>query len=216
MIGHGEIADPHAHTIATPHHQRVNAGKHAAVPGPQVEIGHGHDLGQITAGVNVVAAHEKDEIAVDTMQLGIPWVNNEKSHHSHRHLHHLVGMRVIHERSALLEREFVDEGLARLDVRLCQSADAVHSVRHQHAVPMNGCVLWQLVGDEDTDLVAFHALEGWPGRLPVVTPQMRLHAGRDLARHRLRDQMEFLPVAIHAPGQCPTVQRDDRLIGGPA
>src|SRR6187549_1521040 len=105
VIGHSEIADPHPYAVAASHHQWIDAGKHPAVPCPEIELGHGHDLGQVTARVDVVAAHEKDEIAVDTMQLGIPWVNDEKSHHSHRHLHHLVGMWVIHECSALLECE---------------------------------------------------------------------------------------------------------------
>src|ERR1043166_1431029 len=47
MIGHREIADAHAHAIAAPHDQRIDPGKHARVPGPQVEVGHRHDLGQV-------------------------------------------------------------------------------------------------------------------------------------------------------------------------
>ena len=55
-------------------------------------------------------------------------MNDEEAHHPHGHLHHLVGVRVIHERARLLERELVDVGLTRADVRLIQSCDAVHAV----------------------------------------------------------------------------------------
>src|SRR5262249_43407596 len=34
----------------------------------------------------------------------------------------------------------------------------------------------------------------------------------ELSHHRLGDEVELLPVTVHAPGQCPTVERDDRLI----
>ena len=97
-------------------------------------------------------------------------MHDDRAHHAHRHLHHLVRVRVVHESPAFPDREFVDEGLARLDVRLRQSADAIHAVRHQHAVPMDGCVLGQLVGDEDADLVALDAFDGRPRRLAVVAP----------------------------------------------
>ena len=68
--------------------------------------------------------------------------------------------------------ELVDEGLARLDMRLSEPADAVHAVRQQHAVPMNGGVLRQLVGDEDAELVAFDRFDGRARRLPVVAPEI--------------------------------------------
>ena len=69
-------------------------------------------------------------------------------------------------------------------------------------MPVHGRVLRQLVGDEDADLVALDRLDGRAGRLAVVAPQMRLHAGRELAHDRLGDEMELLPVAVHAPGQA--------------
>ena len=54
-----------------------------------------------------------------------------------------------------------------------------------------------------------------PGDCAVVAPEMRLHAGRDLAHHRLGDEMEFLPVAVHAPRQRPAVERHHRLVVRP-
>ena len=71
------------------------------------------------------------------------------------------------------ELKLVDKGLARLDVRLGQAADAVHAARYQHAVPMHAGVLGKLVGDEDADLVASDAFDGRAGRLTVIAPEMR-------------------------------------------
>ena len=39
-----------------------------------------------------------------------------------------------------------------------------------------------------------------PGRLAVVAPQVRVHAGRDLAHDRLGDEMELLPVPVLRQG----------------
>ncbi len=47
------------------------------------------------------------------------------------HLHHLVGMRVVHEAAAAVELELVDEGLAGRDMRLREAANAVHAVRQE-------------------------------------------------------------------------------------
>jgi len=42
------------------------------------------------------------------------------------------------------------------------------------------------------------------------------HAGRELAHDWFGDEMELLPVAVHAPGQRPAIERDDRLVVRPA
>src|SRR5260370_38902193 len=76
------------------------------------------DLRQIGAGVDQVGAHDEDEVAIDAAKLRVTRVNDEHTHHAHRHLHHFVRVRVVHERAALPELELVDEGLSWLDVRL--------------------------------------------------------------------------------------------------
>src|SRR6516162_437989 len=138
VVGHGEIAHAHAHAVAEPHRHRIDAGKHAAVPGPHVEVGHLRDLRQIGPGIDQVGAHDEHEVAIDAAKFRVARVNDEHAHHAHRHLHHLVRVGVVHERAALLHFELVDEGLSWLDVRLRHPADPVHSVRQQHAVPVHG------------------------------------------------------------------------------
>jgi hypothetical protein len=139
-------------------------------------------------------------------------VHDEEAHHAHGHLHHLVRVRVVHERAGLLQDELVNERLAGRDVRLGQAADPVHAVGQELAVPVHRCVLRQLVGDEDADLIALDCLNGRAGRLAVVAPQVRLHAGGELAHHGLGDEVELLPVAVLPPGQGPAVEGDDGLV----
>ena len=116
----------------------------------------------------------KTKIAIDADELGIAGMHDEHAHHAHRHLHHLVGVRVIHEGPAFLKLEFVDESFSGLDVGLGQAADAIHAARHQHAVPVDCRVIGQLAGHEQAYLVALHCLDGGPWRLAVVAPQMRM------------------------------------------
>src|SRR5262245_57259786 len=99
-------------------------------------------------------------------------------------------MRVVHKRAAALDLELIDEGLSDGYMRLRHAADAVHAIRDQHAVPMNSGVLRQLIGDEDAYFVALDHLDSRPWCLAVVAPQLRSHAGSNLARHLLGDEVE--------------------------
>jgi hypothetical protein len=133
------------------HVERVDAGEDAAVPGPQVEVEHRHDLRRRAAGLDVVGVEQEAEVAVDLVDQRVLRlrVRDPEAHHAHRHLHHLVGMRVVHEGAGPARDELVDEGLARLDALLRQAGDAVHAVGQALAVPVHAGVLGQLVGDED-------------------------------------------------------------------
>lgn len=133
------------------------------------------------------------------------------------HTHQLaLSMRVVHEGARTAGREFVGEGLARRDARLGQAGDAVHAVGQALAVPVDGGVLGQAVGDEDAHPIAFHDLDGGARALTIVAPQMGLHAGGHLAHHRLGHEVEFLDALVHAPGQGPAVEGDDRVVGAPS
>src|SRR5215467_5933766 len=112
MIGHREIADTHVHPIAPAHYKRIYAREHTAIPSPQIEIQHRHDLWQRTTGVDFVTLHQEHKVAVDAPLVGITRVYDDGAHHAHRHLHHFVGMRVIHEGAASPNNELVNEGLS--------------------------------------------------------------------------------------------------------
>src|SRR5262245_29664861 len=178
MVCHGEIGDPNAHSITLAYRHVIDAGEHPGVESPQIEVEHLCDLGHVTAGVDTEGTEHEDEVAIDAHKVWIARMNDDHAHHPHRHLHHLVGMRVVHERSALLQLELVDEGLAGSDVRLGHATDAIDDGRHEHAVPVHGRVLWELVGDKDADFIALHSFDGGAGRLAVIAPQVSLHARR--------------------------------------
>ena len=124
-------------------------------------------------------------------------MDDEHPHHAHRHLDHLVGMRVVHEGAGFHEVELVDEGLADRDMRLRQSADAVHAGRQDHTVPVDGRMFRQLVGDEDADAVAFDRLDCRARRLAVIAPEVRRHAFGHLALDRFGDKVELLDAVVH-------------------
>ena len=83
-----------------PHDKRVDAGKDPAVPGPEIELEHGVDLRHIAAGLDVEGVQQEGEVAIDAPEGGVPGMHDEEPHHAHGHLHHFVGMRVVHERAA--------------------------------------------------------------------------------------------------------------------
>src|SRR4029079_3401849 len=106
------------YAITEPHRQDVNPRKHPRIEGPNIEIGHLRDLWQRGARIETIGAHDEGEVAVDAPEGGILWMYDEGPHHSHCHLHHLVGMGVVHERATAIEHELIDEGLVHGDVRL--------------------------------------------------------------------------------------------------
>ena len=218
MVRHREVAEANAHLVVVPHVQRVDTRKDAAVPGPQIEVQHGHDLGRHAAGFDVVGVEQKNEVAVHAVnqwmlavfiELG---VRDPKAHHAHGHLRHFVGMWVVHEGTGAARLEFVDKSFAHRNRRLVQARHAVHAVGQALAVPMHGGVFRQLVGDKNAHLVALHHLDGRAGALAVVAPHVGLEAGRHFAHHRLRHQMEFLDALVHAPRQAPAIERHDGVV----
>src|SRR5579875_3601609 len=172
MIGHGEIAHTHAHSITEPYGKRIDTGKHAAVPRPHIEVGHLVDFRKIAARINPICAHDENEVTIDRTESSITRVHDEHSHHAHRHLHHLVGMWVVHEGTTFRELEFIDKGFAGGDMRLGKPSDPVHAVGQYHAMPVHGGVFRQFVCDKDADLVAFDDFNCRAGRLPIVAPEV--------------------------------------------
>ena len=56
-------------------------------------------------------------------------MNDEHTHHAVGHLRHFIGVWVVHVRAVLPQRELVNKSFAWFDVRLRQSANAVHATR---------------------------------------------------------------------------------------
>ena len=216
MISHAEIAKADTHPITQTYWQRVDAGESTTVPGPEIELGHGGGARGHAAGFDVIGIDQKDKItihlAIVCSACRLARMDDEQAHHAHGHLRHLIGMRVIHEGAGAIQHELVDKGLADRNLRLGEATDAIHAVRQHQPMPVNGGVLGQAIGHEDAHPVTFHRLDGRAGALPVVAPQPGLHAGCDLARHRLGHQMELLPATTHAPGQGPAIERHYRVV----
>jgi len=90
VVAHGELAHPDAHPVALAHVEAVDAREHPAVPGPEVEIEHGADLGCHRAGLDVVGRHQKAEVTIDlgNVRVALAWVGDPQAHQAHGHLHH--------------------------------------------------------------------------------------------------------------------------------
>jgi len=213
VIGHSEIADPYSDSIVLTCDQRRDTGKRAAVPGPQIEIDHRIDAWRVAAGFDVVGVHQEHEVAVDGVQGWVLWMHDDGTHHAHRHLHHVVGMRVIHERARVIHVELVHPGLARLNRGLREAGNTIHAMRQTYAVPVDCRVLGQPVGYEYSEPIALDAFDRRTGRLTVIAPQVRGHTQGDLALHGFGDEVKLLDAILHAPGKRPAVERDDRLKG---
>ena len=133
--------------------------------------------------------------------------------HPKRHLRHLVVMRVVHQRAVLPEGPLVNEGLARLNGFLRESADAIHATRQQHAVPVDGRGGRQFVGDVNADAVAFDGFDHRTMHHAVVAPTIR-HQPRSefVSRDFLRDQVKDLHPIDDRPGQDLAVGNHHRLV----
>ena len=71
MIACGQIAGADAHPVAFSDDERVNSREGPAVPGPQIEVEHGVDLGRVAARLNVIGVEQEYEIPVDRHEVGI-------------------------------------------------------------------------------------------------------------------------------------------------
>nr|ABZ07606.1 hypothetical protein ALOHA_HF4000ANIW137K11ctg4g7 [uncultured marine microorganism HF4000_ANIW137K11] len=211
MVGHAEVADADTHPLVQPSHHGGDTWKHAAVESPEIVLQHGRHLGRVTAGVDIIGVDEEDIVPVHAHEIGVFRVRDPEPHHAHGHLHHFVGVRMVHKGAGTLGLELIDKGLAGRDRRLREAAHAVHAVGQALPVPVDAGCLRQAIGDVDAHTIPLHHLDRRPRALAVVTPQMRLHAGRDLPHHGFRHQVELLDAIAHAPGQAPAIQGHHRV-----
>ena len=97
VVGHRQVSATHPYPVALRHHQGVDVGEDPAIPRPEVEVRHLHDSWDEGARVDVVGGQEEGKVPVNRHERRIARVHDEEAHHAHRHLHHLVRVRVVHE-----------------------------------------------------------------------------------------------------------------------
>ena len=102
MIPHGQVAHAHPDAFARTGDQRVNVWKDLAVHGPQIKIHQYGRIGSVGAGVQAPVVQQKTVVAVNAHHLTILRVNDEHTHHAHRHLRYFISMRMIHVGAMLL------------------------------------------------------------------------------------------------------------------
>ena len=210
MVHRGDIRDPDAHALVRA------APPSASVPGNAfalkvrmlksvISFGFGREAPTSIRHSGSMNAKSRS----GRSSCGLPRVDDEQAHRTERHLRHLVVVRVIHVRAVLTERELVAERLARLDNVLGEAADAVHAVRQQEAVPVDGRAAGQPVGHVDADAIAFDRFDRRTVDAAVVAPALRLEAGRELVLHLLGDKVKDLHAVHDLPRQRDIVGRDD-------
>ena len=139
MIGHGEITDTNTYLVILSNHQRIDAWEYTAIPRPEVEIQHGHDLGCIRTWINIVGIKQENEIAVNLVyqrmfSLGMC---NPEPHHAHCHLRHFIRMGVIHESAGAARDKFINKSFTRRNRGLIQACHAIHAVRQALPMPVD-------------------------------------------------------------------------------
>ena len=143
-------------------------------------------------------AEEDGKVPIDlVVGGGLAGVDHDHAHHPHRHLGHLVVVRVVHQRAMLVERPLVAEGLTGLDRRLAQPTDTIHAMGNEDPVPVHSGRSGELVGDVDPHPISLHCLQGRSVHAPVVSPALGFETGSELMLHLLRGEMKDLHSLHH-------------------
>ena len=211
MISHRQITDPYAYPVVLTHPHRINTGENATIKAPEIKVQHGIDLGGCATGRDVEAIEQENKITIDTHEIRVFRVGHPKTHHAHRHLHHFIRMRVIHEGPRALCFEFIHKGFTHRYAWLRQSSHTIHAIGQPLPVPVHAGCLRQAISHENTHTITFHHFNRRPRRLTVVTPQVGFHAGGKFPHHGLGHQVEFFHALFHSPGQRPAIERDHRI-----
>ncbi len=135
-----------AHPVAAVHEAREGRALPVEVAGALLQLGQDFVRMQETP----VRKHQH-MLAVVGDGIDAGRIDDERAVVPHRFLK--VGVAVIPERPRLLDRELVDEGLARLDAGETDARHAIHLEREQKAVPVDRGVLIQGVGHRQPDIL---------------------------------------------------------------
>ena len=178
MTIHAEVGKTETNAITYLRHHRIRPRPDTAIEGKDIKVSHDIRVGREGARRDRPFLKEDQKMAIDRFRISLLWMNDEEPLHAHRHLSHLVGVRIVHLRPMLNERKFVSIGLTRRNVLLRDATDAVHSVRQDEAVPVHCSWLRELVRDQDANAIALHGFNRRARCLPVITPAVDHHAGR--------------------------------------
>src|SRR5258707_1120726 len=113
--------------------------------------------------------NDPQEVAIDRDQL--TFLDDQSAGQTASKLLQRVGVRVIPEGARIGRRELIHEALAGSDRLLRHAGHPIHRVRQADAVPMDGCVLAELV------------LDGQPDRFALANPKFRAGHGAVVGPH---------------------------------
>ena len=129
----------------------------------------------------------------------------DQAHHFlHRH------MRVVEERSVLMQRELVHKLSARRDQILRDAGHAVHLVRDLQTVPVHRKALGQSIFDDESDPIAFVDLNRRARNAAVESPCIDRPAGHEFRADVLGCNLEHFHAVFEAPWHVGHVRGDDR------
>ena len=192
MMVHSEVDDTYPNALAELDHHRRRGGAGLPVHGEPVEF-HCQSIGYGIVRAYGPFLKDQAEVAIDGRLMSLLGMDEEQSNHPHHFLH--CHVRVIEERSVLIDRELVGGLLARLDWILREAGRAVHFERQLQAVPMRSRRLRQSILNHDPNTIALVDFDGWARNAAVVTPRCYGSAGHELGLDHLGDQVKFLDPA---------------------
>ena len=151
---------------------------------------------------------------IDRGLVGRGGMHDEAAKHADHLLHGHV--RVVEERSALVNMELVDEAAAGKHGLLRDAGLAVVADLIFKAVPVNRTWLGKMVVEDDADVVALIDLNGGPGRRAIEAPEVERPVGQNRSLHWLGDEVEDLGAVVEREGEIGDIGSGDGDIACPS
>src|SRR5690349_429075 len=200
MTIHAEVGETYSYPLTQFDDQRVSSRPDPAIESEDVEISHHIGIRGEGPRANRPFLKKDEEMPIDRLGISIPRMDDEKTLHAHRHLDHLIRMRVIHLRPVLVQSELIGISFTRGNVFLSHTADSIHSVRRKDTMPVHGSWFGQFVSHQNANAIAFHCLNCRTGALTIVTPAVHCHAWSKFTSHRFGHKVKLFSPILHRPG----------------
>ena len=99
VVSHGQVAYADAYPVALLGHHGCDGREGTAVERPDVEVRHLVDARRHGARLYRVGAQQESVVTLNLINQGVLafGMGDPQPHHAHGHLHHFVGVRVVHE-----------------------------------------------------------------------------------------------------------------------